>query len=127
MTTPVARQNIRVKHTIILDDPFDDPPDSTRSCQTRLPRSQNPNDTRLEDDWVPEEAGRDADAQERATRDKEARNRAVVLEMIGDLPDADRPRRSRSSCASSTRSPQTRTWRSSSAFGKVTSCDVIQL
>ena len=32
-------QNIRVKHTIILDDPFDDPRDSTRSCQTRLPRS----------------------------------------------------------------------------------------
>lgn len=45
---------------------------------------------RLEDDWKPDEGdGRTADEIEEETRRHEAENRAVVLEMIGDLPEAD--------------------------------------
>ena len=43
----------------------------------------------LEDDWVPTEETRGADEVEEESRRAEAANRAVVLEMIGDLPEAD--------------------------------------
>ncbi len=46
-------------------------------------------DDRLEDDWVPTEDTRELEEIERETREQEARNKAVVLEMIGDLPEAD--------------------------------------
>ena len=122
-------QNIRVKHTIILDDPFDDPPGLDTLVPDASPAFvRDPNDTRLEDDWVPEEAGRDADAQERATRDKEARNRAVVLEMIGDLPDADAkpPEESLFVCKLNPVTSDEDLEIIFSRFGKVTSCDVIR-
>jgi hypothetical protein len=38
---------------------------------------------------VPTEDGRSIEEIERETRQREAENRAVVLEMIGDLPEAD--------------------------------------
>lgn len=44
---------------------------------------------RLEDDWVPVEDTRPADELEKEAAAAEAHNRAVVLEMIGDLPEAD--------------------------------------
>ena len=122
-------QNIRVKHTIVLDDPFDDPPGLDTLVPDASPAFvRDPNDTRLEDDWVPEEAGRDADAQERATRDKEARNRAVVLEMIGDLPDADAkpPEESLFVCKLNPVTSDEDLEINFSRFGKVTSCDVIR-
>ena len=122
-------QNIRVKHTIVLDDPFDDPPGLDTLVPDASPAFvRDPNDTRLEDDWVPEEAGRDADAQERATRDKEARNRAVVLEMIGDLPDADAkpPEESLFVCKLNPVTSDEDLEIIFSRFGKVTSCDVIR-
>ena len=46
-------------------------------------------DDRLEDDWVPTEDTRELEEIERETREREAQNKAVVLEMIGDLPEAD--------------------------------------
>jgi hypothetical protein len=48
-----------------------------------------PQDDRLEDDWFPTEDTRDLEEIERETREREAANKAVVLEMIGDLPEAD--------------------------------------
>ena len=44
---------------------------------------------RLEDDWAPNQDERPAEVVEQETRKAEAHNRAVVLEMIGDLPEAD--------------------------------------
>ncbi len=43
---------------------------------------------RLEDDWVPVEDTRPAEEVEAEARRAEAAHRAVVLEMVGDLPDA---------------------------------------
>ena len=47
-----------------------------------------PQGDRLEDDWAPVEDTRDADEIELSSRRAEAHHRAVVLEMVGDLPDA---------------------------------------
>lgn len=44
---------------------------------------------RLEDDWQPEQDERGAEERADESRKLEAHSRAVVLEMIGDLPEAD--------------------------------------
>ncbi|XP_015882226.3 peptidyl-prolyl cis-trans isomerase CYP59 [Ziziphus jujuba] len=86
-------KNIRIKHTYILDDPFDDPsqlaeliPDASPEGK---PKDEVDGDVRLEDDWVPLDEQIGAAELEEVLRAKEARSSAVVLESIGDIPDAE--------------------------------------
>ncbi|GAB2292367.1 cytochrome P450 monooxygenase 59, partial [Dionaea muscipula] len=53
------------------------------------PKDEAVDDVRLEDDWVPMDEKLDVGELEEVIRTKEARSRAVVLESIGDIPDAD--------------------------------------
>ena len=125
-------QNIRIKHTVVLDDPFEDPPGLAALIPDASPTfARDPNDTRLEDDWVPQDAeGANADpaAIERQTREKEARNRAVVLEMIGDLPEADAkpPEESLFVCKLNPVTGDEDLEIIFSRFGRVVSCDVVR-
>jgi len=125
-------QNIRIKHTVVLDDPFEDPPGLAALIPDASPTfARDPNDTRLEDDWVPQDAeGANADpaAIERQTREKEARNRAVVLEMIGDLPEADAkpPEESLFVCKLNPITGDEDLEIIFSRFGRVVSCDVVR-
>eukprot|EP00200_Dunaliella_tertiolecta_P012481 CAMPEP_0202388244 /NCGR_PEP_ID=MMETSP1127-20130417/76404_1 /ASSEMBLY_ACC=CAM_ASM_000462 /TAXON_ID=3047 /ORGANISM="Dunaliella tertiolecta, Strain CCMP1320" /LENGTH=420 /DNA_ID=CAMNT_0048989573 /DNA_START=128 /DNA_END=1387 /DNA_ORIENTATION=+ len=82
-------QNIRIRHTIVLDDPFDTPPELEALIPPASPEPQFGEGDRLEEDWVPIEDTRPAEEIEEETRKADAHNRAVVLEMIGDLPEAD--------------------------------------
>ncbi|KAK3244842.1 cytochrome P450 monooxygenase 59, partial [Cymbomonas tetramitiformis] len=83
-------QNIRIKHTVILDDPMDEPAGLGDLIPDLSPVfERDPEDTRLEDDWVPSEDNRPAEEVEKSLREAEAKSRAIMLEMIGDLPDAD--------------------------------------
>lgn len=134
-------QNIRIRHTIILDDPFDDPsgeiralpftcygcwpvPSSERSDPDCLPQASSLSSPRAaRSRWSTRMTGSRRTGGRRRTRGrrrrstrrqeqaawtvysllvpirapaspmqlkrKEAENKAVVLEMIGDLPDAD--------------------------------------
>eukprot|EP00271_Cylindrocystis_brebissonii_P005023 TRINITY_DN16979_c0_g1_i1.p1 TRINITY_DN16979_c0_g1~~TRINITY_DN16979_c0_g1_i1.p1 ORF type:complete len:762 (-),score=161.32 TRINITY_DN16979_c0_g1_i1:424-2709(-) len=85
-------KNIRIKHTYILDDPFDDPPGLEALIPPESPKLrplQPGEEIRLEDDWEPADQSKDAEEFENEMKQKEAQTRAVVLEMIGDLPDAD--------------------------------------
>jgi peptidyl-prolyl cis-trans isomerase-like 4 len=84
-------QNIRIKHTIVLDDPFEDPeglivpsrsPDPVKDLEY----------SRLEDDVKVNELFKNKETEEQVKeklQEHEARNRAIVLEMLEDLPDAD--------------------------------------
>jgi peptidyl-prolyl cis-trans isomerase-like 4 len=83
-------QNIRVRRTHVLEDPFPDPPGLAALIPegSPLPPAAG-EDGRLEDDWAPADDARAPAEAEAAARDREARERAVVLEMIGDLPEAD--------------------------------------
>lgn len=122
-------QNIRVKHTIVLDDPFDDPPGLDALVPDASPVFvKDPDDHRLEDDWVPAENARSAEEQEKAIREKEAHNRAVVLEMIGDLPDVDAapPENSLFVCRLNPVTTDEDLEIIFSRFGTVTSCDIIR-
>ncbi|XP_022147964.1 peptidyl-prolyl cis-trans isomerase CYP59 [Momordica charantia] len=86
-------KNIRIKHTYILDDPFDDPsqlaeliPDASPEGK---PKDEVVDEVRLEDDWVPLDEQLGPEELEEVFRAKEAHSRAVVLETIGDIPDAE--------------------------------------
>ncbi|KAK7847707.1 peptidyl-prolyl cis-trans isomerase cyp59 [Quercus suber] len=86
-------KNIRIKHTYILDDPFDDPPQIADLIPDvspeGKPKDEVDDNVRLEDDWVPMDEQLDASELEEVLRTKEAHSRAVVLESIGDIPDAE--------------------------------------
>lgn len=86
-------KNIRIKHTYILDDPFDDPPQLDElipeASPEGKPKDEVDDDVRLEDDWVPLDEQIGTQELEEVLRAKEAHSRAVVLESIGDIPDAE--------------------------------------
>ncbi|GAB4836636.1 cytochrome P450 monooxygenase 59 [Ancistrocladus abbreviatus] len=86
-------KNIRIKHTYVLDDPFEDPPQLAGlipdGSPEGKPKEEVDDEVRLEDDWVPMDEQMDVDELEEVIRTKEAHSRAVVLESIGDIPDAD--------------------------------------
>ncbi|XP_045476969.1 peptidyl-prolyl cis-trans isomerase sig-7 isoform X2 [Harmonia axyridis] len=83
-------QDIRITHTVILDDPF---PDLEKMF---IPsRSPSPSAERLQggriapDEEVDEIAGKTADEINEMIAEREAKARATILEMVGDLPEAD--------------------------------------
>lgn len=85
-------KNIRIKHTYILDDPFDDPPLLAELIPERSPEGKPADeieDVRLEDDWVPLDEQLGLAELEEVMREKEAETNAVFLETIGDIPDAE--------------------------------------
>jgi peptidyl-prolyl cis-trans isomerase-like 4 len=120
--------NNRIRHTIILEDPFPDPPTLSDHIPDASPAPQYADDGRLEDDWIPEEETRNPEEIERTHRDKEARNRAVVLEMIGDLPEADAapPPNMLFICKLNQVTTEEDLEIIFSRFGTITSCDIIR-
>ncbi|KAL0443179.1 UNVERIFIED_CONTAM: Peptidyl-prolyl cis-trans isomerase CYP59 [Sesamum latifolium] len=86
-------KNIRIKHTYILDDPFDDPPQLVElipdASPEGKPKDEVDDDVRLEDDWIPMDEQLNPQELEEVLREKDAHSRAVVLETIGDIPDAE--------------------------------------
>ncbi|TMW81798.1 hypothetical protein EJD97_007808 [Solanum chilense] len=119
-------QNIRIKHTYILYDPFDDPsqladliPDASPE---RKPKDEIDDDVRLEDDWMPE------DEQLGVREEKEAHSRAVVLESVGDIPYAEMkpPDNVLFVCKLNPTTEEEALYIIFSSFGTVTSAEVIR-
>lgn len=122
-------QNIRIKHTTVLDDPFDDPEGMPKAPDESPTVDRSILDDRLEDDFDAEAAQEmDEIELEKKSREQEARSRAVVLEMIGDLPDVDAkpPDESLFVCKLNPVTTDEDLEIIFSRFGKVTSCDVIR-
>lgn len=86
-------KNIRIKHTYVLDDPFDDPPQLAElipdASPEGKPKDEVDDDVRLEDDWIPMDEQLNPRELEEVLREKDALSRAVVLETIGDIPEAE--------------------------------------
>eukprot|EP01016_Furgasonia_blochmanni_P031587 TRINITY_DN3261_c0_g1_i3.p1 TRINITY_DN3261_c0_g1~~TRINITY_DN3261_c0_g1_i3.p1 ORF type:complete len:559 (-),score=112.96 TRINITY_DN3261_c0_g1_i3:238-1914(-) len=81
--------NIRIHHTLILEDPFDDPPGLD---VPDLSPDLIQGDDRIEfqeKDKLLDEKGRTEEEIIEATKEHEAKTKAIVLEMLNDLPDAD--------------------------------------
>ncbi|KAJ8588934.1 cyclophilin-like protein [Rhizopogon salebrosus TDB-379] len=79
-------KDVRIRHVVILDDPFPDPPGLIQppSSPTRPPD----NSTRIAEDEDPL-ATLPEEEEERIRREKAAAASALTLEMVGDLPFAN--------------------------------------
>lgn len=80
--------DVRIKHTVVLDDPYDDPTELIEPPESPLPsKAQLANVRIAEDDNLENDA--DPEAVEKQRREREARAQALTLEMVGDLPFAE--------------------------------------
>ncbi|KAI2625053.1 cyclophilin-like protein [Hypoxylon sp. NC1633] len=80
--------DIRIKHTIILDDPYDDPTGLRERSQSPPPSKEQLATVRIADDaTLTDEI--DEEEAEKMRREREARAQALTLEMMGDLPFAE--------------------------------------
>ncbi|KAI1250150.1 Peptidyl-prolyl cis-trans isomerase cyp6 [Eutypa lata] len=80
--------DIRIKHTVILDDPYDDPPGLREPSQSPTPSKAQLATVRIADDANLDDEV-DEETAERVRREREARAQALTLEMMGDLPFAE--------------------------------------
>lgn len=81
-------QDIRILHTVVLDDPYDDPPGLVEPPGSPVPSAEQRATVRIAHDEVLKE-NNDPEEMERIRREREARAQALTLELIGDLPFAD--------------------------------------
>ena len=81
-------KDIRIRHTIILEDPYDDPPGLVAPDSSPAPTKGQLATVMIADD---EELDDEVDeaAMEKLRREREARAQALTLEMVGDLPFAE--------------------------------------
>ncbi|KAF2006763.1 cyclophilin-like protein [Amniculicola lignicola CBS 123094] len=81
-------KDIRILHTVVLDDPFPDPEGLVEPPASPLPSATQLATVRIaHDETLAEE--KDPEALERVRREREARAQALTLEMVGDLPFAE--------------------------------------
>ncbi|GJQ73580.1 hypothetical protein Trydic_g13925 [Trypoxylus dichotomus] len=122
-------QDVRITHTVVLDDPFPDPE------YFRTPsRSPSPNAERLQggriapDEEIDETQGKDIEEVNEIVATKEAKARATILEMIGDIPDADMapPENVLFVCKLNPVTTDDDLEIIFSRFGKINSCEVIR-
>ncbi|GAB6033587.1 Peptidyl-prolyl cis-trans isomerase-like 4 [Chamberlinius hualienensis] len=83
-------KDIRIAHTVILDDPFDDPQGlSIPDASPLLTLEKIKSDRIGIDENLDEYEGMTMEEVDEIIQDKEATARATILEMVGDLPEAD--------------------------------------
>jgi peptidyl-prolyl cis-trans isomerase-like 4 len=82
-------KDIRVRHTLVLDDPFPDPPSLVEPASSPAPTAAQLATVRIADDEDLGAEEQDPEALERVRREREARAQALTLEMVGDLPFAE--------------------------------------
>jgi peptidyl-prolyl cis-trans isomerase-like 4 len=81
-------KDIRILHTVVLDDPYDDPAALVEPPESPIPSAAQLATVRVgHDETLDEEA--DPEALEKVRREREARAQALTLEMVGDLPFAE--------------------------------------
>lgn len=81
-------KDIRILHTVVLDDPYDDPSELVEPPESPLPSAAQLATVRVAWDENLEEE-KDPEELERVRREREARAQALTLEMVGDLPFAE--------------------------------------
>lgn len=82
-------RDIRIRHVIVLDDPFPDPPDLVIPPNSPVPTASQLKSLRVGDEEELSDPEEDYEAKEQRKRDRDARAQALTLEMVGDLPFAE--------------------------------------
>ncbi|GAB7344315.1 hypothetical protein MBLNU457_2180t1 [Dothideomycetes sp. NU457] len=123
----IPLKDIRILHTVVLDDPFDDPDGIQEPPSSPLPSKEQLATVRIaHDEELIEE--QDPEALERVRREREARAQALTLELIGDLPFADvtPPEQILFVCKLNPVTQDEDLELIFSRFGKVLSCEVVR-
>ena len=81
-------KDIRIRHTVVLDDPYPDPAGMVEPAASPVPSAAQLATVRIADDEELDE-NMDEEAVEKLRREREARAQALTLEMVGDLPFAE--------------------------------------
>jgi peptidyl-prolyl cis-trans isomerase-like 4 len=81
-------KDIRIRHTVVLDDPYPDPTGLVQPPASPVPSAAQLATVRIADDEELDE-NMDEAAIEKLRREREARAQALTLEMVGDLPFAE--------------------------------------
>lgn len=82
--------DIRIKHTVILDDPYPDPSGVREPSSSPPPTEAQLKTVRIADEAaLHEDDDVDPEELERRRREREAKAQALTLEMMGDLPFAE--------------------------------------
>ena len=81
-------KDIRIRHTVVLDDPFADPKGLVEPSESPVPSQAQLATVRIADDEELDD-NMDEEAIEKLRREREARAQALTLEMVGDLPFAE--------------------------------------
>jgi peptidyl-prolyl cis-trans isomerase-like 4 len=79
----------RIKHTVILDDPFDDPPGLIAPDTSPPPSDEMIKEFRVGDEDLKRDDSVDEKEIEKRAQMAEISARALTLEMVGDLPFAE--------------------------------------
>ncbi|XP_076290394.1 peptidyl-prolyl cis-trans isomerase sig-7 isoform X1 [Lasioglossum baleicum] len=83
-------QDIRISHTVILEDPFEDPKGFVIPDQSPPPTKECLMSDRIgADEVIDDTAGMTAEEIMEVQKEKEAKARATILEIVGDIPDAE--------------------------------------
>ncbi|GAB7351758.1 hypothetical protein MBLNU459_g2337t2 [Dothideomycetes sp. NU459] len=120
-------KDIRILHTVVLDDPYDDPPGLAEPPTSPIPSKSQLATVRIAHDEVLDENA-DPEAMEKLRREREARAQALTLELIGDLPFADvtPPEQILFVCKLNPATLDEDLELIFSRFGKILSCEVIR-
>lgn len=82
--------DIRIKHTVVLDDPYPDPAGLREPSSSPAPTDAQLKTVRIADEAALHENDNvDDETLERQRREREANAQALTLEMMGDLPFAE--------------------------------------
>lgn len=124
--------DIRIKHTVVLDDPYPDPTGLREPSCSPAPAKAQLATVRIAegevDKLVDEEDEDVAEKAEKARREREARAQALTLEMMGDLPFAEvkPPENVLFVCKLNPVTVDSDLELIFSRFGKILSCEVIR-
>ncbi|CAN8186570.1 unnamed protein product [Coccothraustes coccothraustes] len=122
----IPYQDIRINHTVISDDPFDDPPALCAPDHSPDPTKEQLDSGRIgADGEIDDMKGQSADEIGKVHAEKEAKTCVILLEM-GDFPEVDKPENVLFVCKLNPVATGEDLEKILSPFGPIKSCEVIQ-
>lgn len=83
-------KDIRITHTVIIEDPYADPRGFREPSRSPSPSKERLRNSRIAaDEDIDDTQGKTEAEVHEMLQDREAKARATILEIVGDIPDAD--------------------------------------
>lgn len=122
-------QDVRISHTVVLDDQYPDPRELLFPAESPKPtQAVFESDYIAADETIDDTEGKSLTEIQEEIQEKEAKARATILEMVGDLPDSDMapPENVLFVCKLNPVTTSEDLEIIFSRFGKINSCEVIR-